>query len=455
MTKNQPPFIDVLINRFAEFGEADALVFRGETWKFSDIIINLNNVHKSLLEYNIKKGQTIVLKADYCFNSVLIFLALIKIKTTIVPILPSSFGRLKDNISKTGPSFVVSVNSQEEINIENWDSSGYADPLVEELRSNNKLGLVLFTSGSSGQPKGVVHDFERLIEKFRRKRPSLRTLNFLVFDHWGGLNTLLNGLSNGSVVVLPEQRTADYICSVVEKFKIELLPATPSFLNILLASQAWKTYDLSSLKVISYGAEPMPESTLTRLSEVFKSVELRQTYGLIELGVLRAKSKDNSSLWVKLGGEGYVLRVVDSILQIKAKSAMIGYIGADSPFTEDGYFITGDQVEVDGEYFKILGRNTDLINVGGEKVYPLEVESTLLSCENVAEAFVYGSPHPILGTIVCADVLLSYPEELSQLRSRLKKFCNSKLDSYKVPVKISLAKHKLYSERMKKIRSKW
>ena len=176
---------------------------------------------------------------------------------------------------------------------------------------------------------------------------------------------------------------------------------------------------------------------------------------MIELGVLRAKSKDNSSLWVKLGGEGYVLRVVDNILQIKAKSAMIGYIGADSPFTEDGYFITGDQVEVDGEYFKILGRNTDLINVGGEKVYPLEVESTLLSCENVAEAFVYGTPHPILGTIVCADVLLRYPEELSQLRSRLKKFCNSRLDSYKVPVKISLAKQNVYSERMKKIRSKW
>ena len=88
MIKNQPPVIDILINRFAEFGEADALVFRGKTLKFSDIIVNLNNVHKTLVKHNIKKGQTIVLKADYCFNSVLILLVLMKIKTTIVPVLP-------------------------------------------------------------------------------------------------------------------------------------------------------------------------------------------------------------------------------------------------------------------------------------------------------------------------------------------------------------------------------
>ena len=132
---------------------------------------------------------------------------------------------------------------------------------------------MLFTSGSSGRPKGVVHDFGLLMEKFRERRPAFRTLNFLVFDHWGGLNTLLYGLSNCSVVVLPEQRTADYVCDLIEKYQIELLPSTPSFLNILLASQSWKTRDLSSLKIISYGAEPMPEPTLRRLKEVFQHVE--------------------------------------------------------------------------------------------------------------------------------------------------------------------------------------
>jgi long-chain acyl-CoA synthetase len=67
----------------------------------------------------------------------------------------------------------------------------------------------------------------------------------------------------------------------------------------------------------------------------------------------------------------------DGLLEIKAKSAMRGYLNAESPFTPDGWFKTGDAVEVDGEYIKILGRKSELINVGGEKVYPAEVESVI------------------------------------------------------------------------------
>jgi acyl-CoA synthetase (AMP-forming)/AMP-acid ligase II len=143
---------------------------------------------------------------------------------------------------------------------------------------------------------------------------------------------------------------------------------------------------LSALRLITYGSEPMPPTTLARLRAAFPSVELRQTYGLIELGVLRAKSESSDSLWVKVGGEGYDLRVVDGILQIKAASAMLGYLNAASPFTQDGYFITGDRVELNGEYMRFLGRESELINVGGQKVFPGEVESVLLESDLVEEA---------------------------------------------------------------------
>ncbi len=146
---------------------------------------------------------------------------------------------------------------------------------------------------------------------------------------------------------------------------------------------------MSALRLITYGAEPMPQSTLVGLRVAFPQVELRQTYGLIELGVLRAKSLSSDSLWVKVGGEGYDLRVVDGILQIKADAAMLGYLNAPSPFTDDGYFITGDRVELNGEYLRFLGRESELINVGGQKVFPAEVEGVLLECELVEEAVVY------------------------------------------------------------------
>ncbi len=73
---------------------------------------------------------------------------------------------------------------------------------------------------------------------------------------------------------------------------------------MILVSRALERYDTSSLRLITYGAEPMPLSTLARVRAALPSVELRQTYGMIELGVMRAKSKSMESLWVKLGGEG-------------------------------------------------------------------------------------------------------------------------------------------------------
>jgi acyl-CoA synthetase (AMP-forming)/AMP-acid ligase II len=101
---------------------------------------------------------------------------------------------------------------------------------------------------------------------------------------------------------------------------------------------------------------------------------------LSELGILRCKSKAADSLWVKIGGEAFETRVREGLLEIKAKSAMLGYLNAPSPFTDDGWFKTGDLVEVDGECFRILGRKSDLINVGGEKVYPAKSKARFCRC---------------------------------------------------------------------------
>jgi len=322
------------------------------------------------------------------------------------------------------------------------------------LEALSAPGLVLFTSGSTGMPKGVVHNFSRLLEKFKTRRGALITLNLLMFDHWGGLNTLLHGLANDCLVVLTEHQNPEYVCALLEKHKVELLPATPSFLNMMLISQAYEGRDLSALRLISYGAEPMPDTTLNSLRKVFPNVETRQTYGLIELGVLRAKSKSSDSLWVKIGGEGYNIRVVDDMLEIKADAAMLGYLNAPSPFTDDGYFMTGDRVEVNGDYFHILGRDSELINVGGQKVFPAEVEAVLLECPDVENAVVFKEKNSIIGQIVCANInRRSNNGSDGEARARIKKFCSGKLDAYKVPVKIKFVLDILHSDRMKRLRT--
>ena len=347
--------------------------------------------------------------------------------------------------------FVFRVDESDSISfhrLANKNSNNY----YEKIRNRNHPGLVLFTSGTSGKPKAAVHDFMGLLAKFKEIRSTLRTLNFLLFDHWGGLNTMFHVLSNVGVVIATKNRSPENICKLIELYKIELLPASPTFLNLMLLSGAHKKFNLNSLKIISYGTEPMPKVTLLRLEKVFPNVKLLQTYGLIELGVMRSKSEKNDSLWVKVGGNGYETRIIDGMLEIKAKSAMLGYLNAESPFTKDGWFKTGDSVEVKGEYIKILGRKSEIINVGGDKVYPQEVESTIQEFSNVAEVMVYGEKNPIMGSIVCANVRLVTKEDKKLFIHKLKKYCSKTLTKFKVPVKINIVNGKQYSERFKKIR---
>jgi long-chain acyl-CoA synthetase len=443
--------IGFILERLEARGDTPAVFWRAEGYGGACLAHQVREDLEFLAGHGVGPGSVVLLRTDYSPRSVSLLLALIERRTIVAPLLPSTLAKTPALMEIVSPSFQVDCDSSGEVQI-NQRNASESHPLIRQLQETGQPGLILFTSGSTGQPKGVVHNFGRLLQKFRTPRPALRTLNFLLFDHWGGLNTLLHCLANGGPVVLPDNRTPDHICQLLEQHQIELLPASPTFLNMLLLSKAYAGRDLSKLRLITYGSEPMPATTLAGLRSAFPNAELRQTYGLIELGVLRAKSLSSESLWVKVGGEGYDLRVVDGILHIKAESAMLGYLNAPSPFTEDGYFITGDRVELDGEYMRFLGRDSELINVGGQKVFPAEVEAVLLECELVREAVVYGQRHPITGKIVCADVQLRAAGDEGEARRAIKRFCAERLERFKIPVKIQFVQDGLYSDRLKRLR---
>jgi long-chain acyl-CoA synthetase len=448
MATNETNFI---LERIASTREQPTLFCRGETYDGEWLIKHVAHDVEFLTEQGVTAGSVVLIRGDYSPRNVSLLLAMIQLRAIIAPLLPSSLAKTPSLVDLVNPAFQIDASLETGPVIQR-NAQADLHPLIRTLQQREVPGLILFTSGSTGKPKGVVHDFARLLAKFAKPRPAMRTLNFLLFDHWGGLNTLLHCLSNNSSVVLPENRLPDHICDLLERHQVELLPASPTFLNLLLLSKAYEGRDLSSLRLITYGSEPMPGSTLAGLRKVFPNVELRQTYGLIELGVLRAKSMSSDSLWVKVGGEGYDLRVVDGILQIKADAAMLGYLNAPSPFTDDGYFITGDRVELNGDYMRFLGRDSELINVGGQKVFPAEVEAVLLACDLVGEAVVYGQPNPITGKIVCADVQLRETHDESEARRAIKRFCSERLEPFKVPVKIRFVDGGLTSDRLKRLR---
>lgn len=444
--------MNILIEKLKEHNELPAIIWNNKFYSYKELIVKYNQALKFIHDQGVSEGEVISLIGDFTPNTIALMLALIHNNNIIVPFNSTmkKSEQIKLDIAFVQKSIIVDVIN-DDYNIEIKESDGQ-HLLYNTIRERKQYGLVLFTSGTSGKPKGAVHDFSRLLEKFNTVRKSMRTVNFLLFDHWGGLNTMFHTLSNGGVVLTLRDRKPDSICAFIEKHKIELLPASPSFLNLMLMSEANKCYDLSSLKLITYGTEPMPKSTLERLKKAFPEVKLQQTYGLIELGVMRSKSESDNSLWVKVGGEGFETRVVNGLLEIKADSAMLGYLNAPSPFTEDGWFMTGDEVEVKGEYIKILGRKSEIINVGGEKVYPQEVENIILELDNIAEVTVFGQKNSIMGNIVCAKIRLISDEERKSLITRLKIHCKHKLQSFKIPIKISIEDSHQYSERYKKKR---
>ena len=444
-------YIDYIFNVFKENKSDISIIWKGNKYSYKSLI---KNIEKSILlidSYRIKPGTVVALVGDFSPNSIALLLALIKKACIIVPLSGSTNTSEKQLFDIARVEFSFIINENDDITTEKFSQIS-DNEYYKLIREKEHPGLVLFTSGTTGEPKAAVHDFLAILEKFKLRRKALRTLNFLLFDHWGGLNTMFHILSNGGVVITTIDRNPENICKLIEKYKIELLPASPTFLNLMLLSGGYKNYDLSSLKIISYGTEPMPESTLKRLNKAFPGVNLYQTYGLIELGVMSSKSKKDDSLWVKVGGKGYKTRIVDGILHIKAKSAMLGYLNASSPFTDDGWFITGDEVLQKGNYIKILGRKSEIINVGGEKVYPQEVENVIQEMDNVAEVTVYGEKNSIIGNIVCAKIRLETNENKKQFIIKVKEFCRNKLETFKLPVKVLLSDENLYSSRFKKVR---
>jgi long-chain acyl-CoA synthetase len=440
-----------LLERMAQWPESPALVWSDQVKTYGELLAMVAAWQRSLDEHDVQAGQVVALSGDYTPQACALLLALIHRGAIVVPLTKAAEAQREEFLRIAEVEMVISFDDAD-----GWElrSRGVraTHPLLLQLRARGEPGLVLFSSGSTGQSKAALHNFTRLLEKFKVPRQRMCTLTFLLMDHIGGINTLFYTLANGGMVVAVGSRDPEVVCQAIERYRVELLPTSPTFLNLLLISEAYKRHDLSSLKLITYGTEVMPESTLRRIHEILPAVRLQQTYGLSELGILRSKSKSSDSLWVKVGGEDFETKVVDGVLWIRARSAMLGYLNAPSPFDAEGWMNTGDMVEVDGEYIRILGRQSEIINVGGQKVYPAEVESVLLQMDNVKDVVVFGEKNPILGQIVVARVNLFQAEEPRAFKLRMHAFCRDKLAAYKIPVKVEISGREPFNARYKRVR---
>ncbi|EPZ50405.1 AMP-binding enzyme [Bacteriovorax sp. BAL6_X] len=436
------------IEKIFELNKNKVALVKDTEITYREVLDSYKKWKNILEEKKIPNGSVFSVRGDYSIDSIGLMLALIKINCIYVP-LANTVKDVRDKLRIAEVEFFYDFETNK---FEDLNTQTSHEILVGLKRSMNP-GLILFSSGTTGEPKASVHNFSPMLNKYLDGGKAINSIAFLLFDHIGGVNTLLYTLANGGTLVLPQNRNPSYISKLIQDYKIEVLPTSPTFINMLLVSKAFSQYDLSSLKVVTYGTEPMPQSTLNSFVNVFPNVKMKQTYGLSEVGILRTRSKSNNSLWIEiLEDSHHSFKVVDDIIFIKSSMAMLGYLNAPSPFDENGWFNTQDKVLKDGNFYKILGRISEIINVGGEKVYPSEVESVILSLDEVRDAIVFSKENSLVGNVVACKVQIDDINSQKEIKSKIKILCKEKLEKFKRPVYIEFTDSGFSGDRFKRKR---
>jgi len=463
---------DWILERISAFGREGKrfLIAGGREYGFSELADRVEDAHTALREFGVRSGCCVALLSDYSYSAIAAFFALYRNRNMVVPITGAQSEEVESRLRTAAVDFVIRIPEDragaivgapprfaiKRIETEGDSSAGGGHPLVEQLTSGRCAGLILFSSGSTGQPKAMIHNLDRLLANYRDRRPRrLVMMVLLMFDHIGGLNTLFHAVATGTVLVVPDRREADHVCDLIETRGVHVLPASPTFLNLMLMSGGLADRNMKSLKIITYGTEPMPEGLLRRLRDALPRVRFVQTFGTSETGITQTTSKSSESTLLRISDPNIEYRVEGGELWLRSGTQILGYLNHDMDrFTEDGWFQTGDIVEETEDcYLRIVGRKEEVINVGGQKVLPSEVETVLMEMPEIADCVVRGAANAITGQAVEAEVVLAAGESEAGIKSKVRRHCRNRLDSFKIPARIRVATKTAYTDRFKKIRN--
>lgn len=291
--------------------------------------------------------------------------------------------------------------------------------------------VVVATSGTSGPPKLVEHSWDSLLASARLAEQWHGRGWLLVYDatRWAGTQVWLQAILTGGRVVVPSSRDPDVVARAVADEDVSILPATPTLLRRVIASADRPLLERMRLDRITLGGEAADGILLARAAELFPGARITHVYATTELGEVFRVSDGRPGFpaeWMGRALPGGVR------LSTRRDGELLVQLSRDTAEVS-----TGDLVERRGDRYEFTGRRSDVIVVGGAKVFPKRVEEVLRGVQGVSDARAYGLPNAITGEIVAAQIVASDPlaEGLSpeSVRASALAACRAALEPHAVP----------------------
>ncbi len=270
--------------------------------------------------------------------------------------------------------------------------------------------LLVLTTGTTGVPRGVRHDWSRIIRGTTRiaPAPGQRWLLAYGLHQFAGLQILVHVLAAGATLVAPAPRRPREGLAAMRAHGVTHASATPTYWRFLLAELRSDGGPVPDLQQITLGGEAIPGPLLPELRATFPNARISQVYAASEFGSSGSMRDGRSGLSTEVLRRGedadIAMKIVDGELWVRSRTGMLGYYG-EPPIDPDAWRATGDLVEVVDDRIYFRGRSTEIINVGGVKVHPLPIEERIFAVAGVELARVYGRPNPMTGAIVAVDVV--------------------------------------------------
>jgi acyl-CoA synthetase (AMP-forming)/AMP-acid ligase II len=475
--------------------ERDCILFEGKRWTYAQINERVNHLVNAFAKWGIEKGDRIGILHVNCNQYIETYFAAAKLGAIFVPLnfrakadeltymianaeAKSLFvgSRYLDVVNTMLPQLptvkqCISIDSKSvgKMYYEDLLSSASSDEFIGEI-GDEDITILMYTAGTTGRPKGVPlrHNafVTYVLDNVEPANPDIEERNLLTVPlyHVAGVQAMLAAIYGGRTLVLMRQFEVKEWLETIQREKATRAMLVPTMLKRVIDDPDFSQYDLSSVKVVTYGAAPMPFEVINKAIQVMPWVRFINAFGQTETastittlgpedhvieGTEEEREKKLKRLTSSIGRPlpDVEVKIVDEegkavpplgVGEILARGPrmMTGYWRDEQKtskvITPDGWLRTGDMGWMDEEgYIYLAGRADDMIIRGGENISPEEVEDVLYSHPKVEEATVIGVPSPEWGQEPRAVVVLkkgevTTPEEIIE-------YCRSRLAGFKRP----------------------